>query len=141
MTTASPLRWARGSSRREANTQRPVRPACSNVAAKRLTHFSPVSFSRRWTSIRPPSPGASLQPQDPVHPPRHLPEPLLVPAPDLRGGPAVVAHLRAGLQHLRPVLVPLADAHVEPLALVPGRLGLGDAVALEVELEHPLAQL
>src|SRR5687767_12797968 len=82
-----------------------------------------------------------LQAEDLVHPGRHVGQPLLVAAPDLGGGPAVVADLGQRLEYLGPVLATLADADVEPLPLALRGLRLLDAVAFEVELEHPLAEL
>src|SRR5262245_31755429 len=76
-------------------------------------------------------PWPSLQFEDPVHPLGDVPQVLLVALVHLGRGPAVVADLAKGLDDLRPVLIAVADPH--PLFCV--------AVPLEVELEHPLAEL
>src|SRR5262245_30533205 len=82
----------------------------------------------------------ALQTQAAVHPLGDVTQLRLAAAGHFGRRPAVVADFCQGLKDLGPVLVALTNWYVEPAPLVHLRLGLGHAVRLEVELQHPLAE-
>src|SRR5229473_3503744 len=79
----------------------------------------------------------SAQLQHPIHPLPHVLEEVAPSRADLGSRPAVVADFTQGLDHIRPILVALADIDPRILAFLEFR----NAKALEVELDHAFAEL